>query len=245
MTVLLVLFTLILFLVTDYFIQKARSSAAHAVRDARRPSQELLDPWHPFPDDATLALNHTWVRRGNDGTATIGLDEFLGRLVGTLESIVLPEVGTLVAPATANIALHQGGNMMALSSPLLGRVTDVNPDVVKDPSLFRRDPYGEGWLMKIEPSAGHETMSGRFLVAKPAEWLRQQTESAKDFFRAFIPHGQPGLMQDGGIPADGLLQHCDAEVWRAFRDSFAVLDHTHSPVSDRRESHGKDQSVAH
>jgi len=223
MTVLLVLFTLIVFLVTDYFVQKSRSSGARAKGEARSHRQFLLPSLH-FPDDASLALNHTWARHDRDGTTTLGLDEFLGRLVGTVESIALPEIGTRVTPATVGIALRQGNKSLELSTPLAGRVVTVNPDILKNPSIVRSDPYGKGWLMTVKPEAEDNTLFKKFMVEKPGEWLAQQTERAKEFFRAYLAQGQPALMQDGGIPTQGLLQECDAEVWAAFKESFVALD---------------------
>ena len=223
MTVLLVLFTLITFLVTDYFVQKSRSSAARAKGEARS-YQQLLLPSRHFPDDASLTINHTWARHDRDGTTTLGLDEFLGRLVGTVESIVLPEVGTRVTPATIGIALRQGNKTLELSSPLAGCVVTVNPDILKNPSIVRSDPYGKGWLMTVKPDAEDNTLFKKFVVEKPAEWLTQQTERAKEFFHEHLAQGQLALMQDGGIPAQGLLQECDPEVWAAFKESFVALD---------------------
>lgn len=230
MTVLLVLFTLILFLIADHFVQKAKASAARA--EAKQPEPLMR---RRFPNDAILAVNHTWVRRDADGTATIGVDDFLGRLVGAVESIVLPGVGAMVTPATTDIALRKGKKALELSSPLLGRVVDVNPAIVKDPSLSRTDPYGKGWLMKVRPSPEHKDILLSYTVEKPAEWLAQQTERAKEFFRIQLRHGQLALMQDGGVPADGLLQECDAEVWKAFKDSFVALRHVRSnqPMMER------------
>jgi len=226
MTVLLVLFTLIVFLATDYFVQKTRSSAARARGEARTRQLLLLPSLH-FPDDASLTVNHTWARRDRDGTTTLGLDEFLCRLVGTVESIVLPEVGTLVTPATIDIALRQGNKTLELSSPLPGRVVKINPDIVKNPSIVCTDPYGKGWLMTVKPDDEDDTLFKKFVVEKPAEWLAQQTERAKEFFHEHLAQGQLALMQDGGIPAQSLLQECDAEVWTAFKDSFVALDDPH------------------
>ena len=214
MTVLLVLFTLIIFLTADHFVQKARAST----------TQRALNPAvRRLPGDTSLAVNHTWVRRDPDGIITIGLDDFLGRLVGAVESIVLPDVGARVVPATTGIALKRGSKALALSAPLAGRVVGVNPDVLRDPSLSRTDPYGKGWLLKMKAEKGSDDSGSRYMVAKPTEWLAEQIDRAKEFFREYLGQGQLALMQDGGVPAEGLLQECDADVWKKFSESFASL----------------------
>jgi len=219
MTVLLVLFTLILFLSIDYLIQRKRSSTpvTHAASIRLKIDPMIL------PNDLDLAVNHVWVRNDRQGTATIGLDEFLAGLFGTVESILLPKDGAMVTPVTAEFTLRKGGKALELCSPLVGRVLEVNEHVLKTPSLAHLDPYGKGWLVKVKPKPDRNTLYGSFLVSRPAEWLKEQSDQAKEFFATHSASGQLATMQDGGVPVDGLLQYFDDEVWRDFSAKFASL----------------------
>ena len=106
MTVLLMLGMIVTFLTADVIVRKLR-----AVREERRsvqPDGILSGP----PEGIRLALNHTWMRM-EKGVAVIGTDEFLARMLGAVESFMLPDVGATVAPATLDIALAHGDFLCA------------------------------------------------------------------------------------------------------------------------------------
>lgn len=226
MTVLLVLCTLVIFLIADYAVQKAR--LAQAAAEVKSWDAERI----PFalPAGITLASNHLWLKV-EQGVATIGLDGFLGRMLGTVESVMLPNVGATVTPVTVNIALCDGDRSVQLAAPVVGQILEVNPAVLKDPALARRDPYGTGWLMKVRTD-GRSPSAARILSGTAAAaWLREQTEQAKEFLAGVMPAPQLATLQDGGVPAEGVLQQCDARVWKKFEQRFAVLEHSDRPTT--------------
>lgn len=221
MTVLLVLFTLIIFLTADYFVQRAKN--VRLALAVSRPANRGLIPTLSLPGGISLASNHMWLRDEADGSVTVGLDEFLGRLVGDIQDVLLPRADSVVSPATTEITLRQSGKTLAMASPVLGRIAKVNSRILKNPSLVRMDPYGEGWLIKVRPRPEQKSLSKTFLVARPMEWLKQQAEQAREFFAARTPQLSLATMQDGGIPTAGALQQCNEAVWREFNEAFATL----------------------
>jgi len=216
MTVLLVLFTLILLLTIDHFIQRAKRRATAAAALSPYPSIR-------FPEGLGLAANHTWARRESGGLLTVGLDEFLGRFVGAVDTILLPTRGSSLTPAGTSITLQHQKRSLALAVPVEGEVVEVNHALARDPSLFRNDPYGKGWLvkMRLAPAANHtETLlEGR----AAAQWLKDQVAAAKEFLRMQMSHSALALMQDGGVPTEGILSHLDEEAWKEFERHFAAL----------------------
>ncbi len=226
MTVLLVLCTLVIFLIADYAVQKTR--LARAAAEVKSWDAERI----PFalPAGIALAPNHLWLKV-EQGVATIGLDGFLGRMLGTVESVVLPDVGATVTPVTANIALCDGDRSVQLAAPVVGQILEVNSGVLKDPALARRDPYGAGWLMKVRTDRRSRSASRILTGTAAAGWLRDQTALAKEFLAGVMPAPQLATLQDGGVPAEGVLQQCDAHVWKKFEQRFAVLDSSDRPTT--------------
>lgn len=222
MTVLLILFTLTLFLTADFFVQrKRRTSEVPEYQPLALPAFGLQ--YHPIPATTNLVSNHTWIRRNPDGSSVIGVDDFLGRLVGSLEEILLPEPGSSLVPARNEITLKSSGRALRLATPVQGRVVEVNEDVLRNPSLARTDPYGRGWLMKIRPASQTSMVPGSYIVQKPMEWLAEQKDLATKFFSSFTLNPQLATMQDGGLPVEGLLQNYEEEVWTSFQNTFATL----------------------
>jgi glycine cleavage system H protein len=220
MTVLLVISTIILFLSADFLVEKTR-----AARKRHLVSGRVLSPMRgafALPSGVELAENHTWMNHGNKGVTTIGLDEFLGAMIGSLKNIHLPAAGVTLAAQAPAITLRDGERRMTLALPVGGKVVEVNEAIAKDPSLARTDPYGSGWLLRIRPSADGNaswTVGG----AQATDWLREQISMAKDFLTEQLPRPQYALMQDGGLPVDGALNECTQDAWDAFQHRFASL----------------------
>ncbi len=217
MTVLFVLATLTLFLTVDHFVQRSRTRKA-----AEQVAESLTilgQTFQPVPEGIRLGTNHTWLKDDPQGTITIGLDEFLAKFLGAVESLVIPPSGALVNPETQGITLENRGKEIRLASPVSGKVMSVNQDVLRSPALAATDPYGRGWLMKIQPEKKGEGMVG----AQAMQWLRQQADAAREFFGALEGHGAYALAQDGGEPVTGLLKQYDGGAWREFQHRFLEL----------------------
>ncbi|HID26514.1 MAG TPA: glycine cleavage system protein GcvH [Methanosarcinales archaeon] len=106
---------------------------------------------YELPDELYYTEDHTWARVEDDGTVTVGMDHFGATSVGEIEFIDLPmvddefEVGD--AFGSVESAKWVGGLMM----PVTGRVIEVNEEVEDDPEIMAEDPYGDGWLIKVDP----------------------------------------------------------------------------------------------
>lgn len=213
MTVIMILIMVAAFLLADAIVQRSR-------RSAEAPGLALQPLWE-VPSNIKVARNHTWIREESDGSVSLGLDGFLGRLIGNVSEILLPGINDPVNPSLADLRIMDGRRSLQVASPVAGRVVAVNPAVLANPRLLRSDPYGRGWLIKIHPRK--DGRDGAFIVPSPADWLRSQLASAKEFFAARGPQGAVAFMQDGGVPIDGILSSFDERVWGEFNASFASL----------------------
>jgi glycine cleavage system H protein len=222
MTVLLVLITLIAFLTVDYVLQRKKRKAF--VSEVLLPVQTLAPShWH-ITDDLVLAPNHTWLRREADNSITLGVDNLLMTLTGTVERIQLPIEGAIVSPQSPTVALHDKERSLRIASPIDGRIVAVNNELLHTPALAKSHPYTTGWLFKLMPSDNVESLRGFFSGEKAIEWLRKQSEHAKEFINQYSPQLQFATMQDGGMPVDGVLKGFDANVWRAFESKFLSME---------------------
>lgn len=222
MTVLLVLITLIALLTADYILQRKKRTAL--VGEVLRPLQTLTPAqWH-LADDLVLAPNHTWLRREADNTVTLGVDHFLMTLTGTVERIQLPIEGAVVNPQSPTVALRAKERSLRIASPIEGKIVAVNNELLDKPALAKSRPYTTGWLFKLMPSGNTEPLTGFFSGEKAIEWLRKQSERAKEFINQYSPQLQFATMQDGGMPVDGVLKGFDAKVWRAFESEFLSME---------------------
>lgn len=104
------------------------------------------------PTDVKFMRSHEWARKEGNlvavGVSDFALDE-LNREVVYLE---LPEVGREVKQGETFGVIEAVKAASDLYAPVSGRVVEVNTAASEDPSKVAEDPYGQGWMVKIEPS---------------------------------------------------------------------------------------------
>jgi glycine cleavage system H protein len=108
-----------------------------------------------YPDDLLYHREHDWARiDGNQ--ATFGITWYAQDALGEVVFFDPPEKGSNI---TANESYAEIESVKAVSdvyAPLSGQVLDVNEAVQEQPELINEDPYGAGWLVKVELSDASE-----------------------------------------------------------------------------------------
>jgi glycine cleavage system H protein len=108
--------------------------------------------------DVRYTAEHEWVAV-EEGLATIGITDHAQRALGDLVFVQLPEVGSSLARGAVAAVVESVKAASDIFAPLAGRVLEVNPAAVSDPSLVNSDPMGAGWLFKMELSDPQEFSS--------------------------------------------------------------------------------------
>jgi glycine cleavage system H protein len=102
-----------------------------------------------FPDNLRYTKEHEWVRlEGN--IAVIGITDFAQGELGDIVYVEIETVGKTL-PATAVFGTVEAVKTVSdLYLPVAGTIKEVNPELVKSPELVNTDPYGKGWMVKME-----------------------------------------------------------------------------------------------
>lgn len=104
-----------------------------------------------FPEDLRYTREHEWTRV-EGGRVRIGITDFAQDALGDVVYVDLPEVG---APVEADQPLGEVESTKSVSdvySPISGTVVERNPLVDERPELVNEQPYGDGWLLVIQPA---------------------------------------------------------------------------------------------
>ena len=102
-----------------------------------------------IPEDLKYTEEHEWVR-AEDNIAVVGITDFAQ---GELGDIVYLEIETLNCQIDSNEVFGTVEAVKTVSDlfmPISGKVIEVNPNIEDRPELVNEDPYGEGWIIKIE-----------------------------------------------------------------------------------------------
>ncbi|AYN39300.1 glycine cleavage system protein GcvH [Streptomyces dangxiongensis] len=101
------------------------------------------------PQQLRYSKEHEWLSTAEDGVATVGITEFAANALGDVVYAQLPEVGTTVEAGETCGELESTKSVSDLYSPVSGEITEINEDVVNDPSLVNSAPFEGGWLFKV------------------------------------------------------------------------------------------------
>lgn len=109
-----------------------------------------------IPSELKYTKEHEWVKIDGN-TATIGITDYAQGELGDIVFVELPTVGDEVAALKPFGTIEAVKAVSDMFAPLTGKVIEVNAALDDDPMIINRDPYGEGWMIKIEISDAGET----------------------------------------------------------------------------------------
>ena len=123
-----------------------------------------------FPPDLKYTKTHEWIRIEGD-TATLGITDYAQGELGDVVFLELPQAGRVLKPEESFGTIEAVKAVSDLFSPLSGEVTAANDQLSGSPELVNKDPYGQGWMIKLKVSNAAE-LSG-LLDAAAYEKLAQ------------------------------------------------------------------------
>jgi glycine cleavage system H protein len=104
-----------------------------------------------IPQNLLYTKDHEWVRIEGD-TAVIGVTDFAQGELGDVVFVQLPEVGQSIQQEKSFGTIEAVKAVADIYAPLSGTIAAVNSVLNDKPELMNKDPYGEGWIVKIKPN---------------------------------------------------------------------------------------------
>jgi len=219
MTVILVLATFLAFIALDYLLNRRREVATVWVEPSRAVERASAGEYvggFQVPGDRSYHPGHSWLAEERQNVVRVGIDEFAAAVLGKLDKISLPSRGQWIRQGQKAFSFSRDGKETQMVSPTEGEVLAVNPEVLQNPGLLRRDPYGAGWLFTM--NVPDEESTSRNLVPKGliAEWMRD----AVDRLYARQPQLAGAVAADGGRPAEDLASLLPEIDWQELTAEF-------------------------
>jgi len=225
MTVLLVLFTFVTFLLIDYFYSRKHAVVQPVLQVAKREELPRLAPslvgGFRVPENLRYHPGHTWALSESPALVRVGMDDFAAKLAGKLEGITLPQRGQWLRQGQKVCTLHRDGVVADMVSPIEGTVSEVNDALLQNPELARTDPYGEGWLVTVQ-SPDAKTNFRNLLGGALARWWTEESASRLQrklpLFSGAMPLG--AVAQDGGVAVEDTANQIPDKDWTALTKEF-------------------------
>ncbi len=104
-----------------------------------------------FPDNLRYTKEHEWVRVEDDGSVLIGITDYAQDQLGDIVFVELPEPSDEPVAKDEPFAVVESVKAVSdVYAPVTGRVTEVNDELPNSPEVINQDPYGDGWMVRME-----------------------------------------------------------------------------------------------
>ncbi|MGH3658741.1 MAG: glycine cleavage system protein GcvH [Micromonosporaceae bacterium] len=103
-----------------------------------------------FPEDVRYTTEHEWVRRESPTAVRLGITGYAQEQLGDVVYVSLPESGAEVTAGDPFGEVESTKSVSDLFAPIGGAVVERNGALDAQPDLVNSDPYGEGWMVRIE-----------------------------------------------------------------------------------------------
>ena len=124
-----------------------------------------------LPENLLYSKEHEWLRiEGEHGV--IGITDYAQNSLGDIVYVELPKVGKQISQFGGIGVVESVKAVSDLFTPVSGEVVEVNAALEADPAAVNRDPYGEGWFLKVKLKDSNETKS--LLSASAYEKITQE-----------------------------------------------------------------------
>ncbi|MDQ3552717.1 MAG: glycine cleavage system protein GcvH [Bacteroidota bacterium] len=102
-----------------------------------------------YPENLRYTKEHEWVSVDGD-IATIGITDFAQKELGDIVYVDIETEGKDLEAGSVFGSVEAVKTVSDLYLPVAGTITEVNPQLNKNPELVNTDPYGEGWMVKMK-----------------------------------------------------------------------------------------------
>jgi glycine cleavage system H protein len=105
-----------------------------------------------IPEGLRYTAEHEWVAPADPGPVRVGITDFAQDALGDIVYVQLPDIGTQVKAGESFGEVESTKSVSEIYAPISGTVVTRNDLLGDTPELINSDPYGEGWLVEIQPT---------------------------------------------------------------------------------------------
>ncbi|HQF43462.1 MAG TPA: response regulator [Ignavibacteriaceae bacterium] len=113
-------------------------------------SDDFIQGEFSIPGGVFIAKNHTWVSMNQEGIAKVGIDDFAQKLIGKVSSLELPNLGMTIKAGQPLFTIKQGNRTVTFSSPVSGKVAQVNTLLQDNLDALEVTPYERNWVCALD-----------------------------------------------------------------------------------------------
>jgi glycine cleavage system H lipoate-binding protein len=206
------------FLLLFIFFWRFLSTPAKKVFEAAEKFVPVINEWFSLPEEIYYHLGHSWAAPEGKNLVKVGVDDFAQKLVGKIDAVQLPGVGSTLNQGNKGWTLEVDSKTIDMLSPVDGKVVAINEKIVNSPEAINQHPY-VSWLMKVE--------SPRFSVNKKqlvsGTLARRWMEEVRENLLSKMNYNLGLVYQDGGLLVNGMARNLDRGRWDEIAREFFLI----------------------
>jgi len=206
------------FLILFILFWKFLGSPAKAVFQAAKKFVPVVNEWFSLPEEVYYHLGHSWAVPEGPNVVKVGVDDFAQKLVGKIDAIQLPGIGSTISQGDKGWTLEVDSKTIDMLSPVDGKVMAINEKIVDSPEDINKYPY-VNWLMKVESpkfSVNKKQLLSGTLAKRWMEEVRENLLSRMSYDLGLV-------YQDGGLLVDGMARNLDKDKWDEIAKDFFLI----------------------
>lgn len=183
------------------------------------PSIKESESRHEFnvPAGIFVSKNHTWVNLEMNGTARVGIDDFARKLLGQIEKVELPKLGSEIKKGDPLLTIQAQSRPISISAPVSGKVSLINTEHVEHPEWIASKPFELSWMVCLEPSNLSEELRSLRIGVDSVKWYEKEVDKYSELARGV--EGETAAAKSAERPKDSQAKPADAfPAW--FADAF-------------------------
>jgi len=208
------------------FVNKLLIKRKDRIEKQMKPTVRLVTPSskestskHEFnvPAGIFIAQNHTWVNIEMNGTARVGIDDFVRKIIGKIDRVELPKIGKQIKKGEILFSIKHGTQSLEVKSPISGKVTLINTEHVEHPEWIVVKPFELSWMCCMEPSNLSEELHSLKIGGDTVNWYQKEINK----FKEIVSEVEKAKQQsESSSEAKDLAKQIDEKIWEEFSKTF-------------------------
>ena len=176
------------------FFNKCLIKRKDRIERQMKPTVRLITPstkesglQHEFnvPAGIFISPNHTWVNIEMNGTARVGLDDFVRKTIKNIDGVELPKLNKNIKKGEVLFSIKHDSHAINISSPISGKVTLLNTEHVEHPEWIASKPFELSWMCCIDPSNLPEELHSLKIGVDSINWYREEIDKYNEIVKGF------------------------------------------------------------
>ncbi|MBF0117619.1 MAG: hypothetical protein HQK79_02195 [Desulfobacterales bacterium] len=189
----------------------------YAVHVSIKPVNVLDVEGFKIPHGFYLHPGHTWVKIEENAEVRVGIDDFALRLLGPIDNIYAPLLGKKVNQSSPDILLSRDKNEANAMLPISGVVTDVNLKLRDNGSLANKDPYSDGWILRIHADNLRGDLKQLMIGEETKKFFKKEIN---EVYRIIENESSIQLSADGGTLGYDIYGNLSGVSWERLIKRF-------------------------